>query len=492
MQQSKCMSLLRAVEEALRLTQGEEAKINENISQLQEILLSMRKQPRNDCKQDVPKAEAEECMPPEEKEEMELLERLLQKALRVRSGSGVPRGPGPAGDGAGNEVQNVQTTSDSSTGQALVKAASKPRAGRVNSGKLAAASKPSKEVTIQLRHRATILGRGGVLQCSAQNRTAVQGKLGPTHRPGTGRQSASAPARNERHYPQASLPGAQQKATQKGLCAEDSGTAKDTFQPPCEDPLPVMVGAGTGDRSTLMAGDGKPSVPSSVWRTYRTKHSRLWDKVLAEASKPMAEKTHFNERLHRTFPSKLPHGSPVDTGAEVDWLTQLCGDLTLRLQTELQAARAGRAPGSGVCWELEYESSLMHAGLEKMVLDLQGRLEQLKRDTETWDRWGCRDCCPIRRRGHWRDPAAPDLPHPLTYTSQAELNELEGLRFRVALLKQEMHLHQAMRETLTPCLIPDFTSDLGCPSTGMLRSLYSLLGEGGAQFPALVVDTEPD
>lgn len=50
---------------------------------------------------------------------------------------------------------------------------------------------------------------------------------------------------------------------------------------------------------------------------------------------------------------------------------------------------------------------------------------------------------------------------------------------------------QAMREALTPHLTSTWSAQEG-PGASVLRGVYSLLGEGGAQFPAVVVDTDPD
>ncbi|KAJ8346042.1 hypothetical protein SKAU_G00302350 [Synaphobranchus kaupii] len=487
------MSLLTAVDEALRFTQVQEAKINENINQLREILFSMKAQPREAPEEEVPATNNEEGVLPEEREEMELLDRVLQRALRVRCRSGAPRGPETAGGGAGDAVGSDRAKSDGSASGTASKSAFKASVDQTASRRTASASRASKEAGRESGHRAGP-GRGGVAQTSVRNRTAVSGRAVPSRRPGAGRQSAPAPAPGEPCHPQASSAGAHERATQRGPCAEETGTVWDIRQHPREDPTPVtcLVGTGEEDRSlSTTKGGGKPSVAPSVWRAHSTKHGRLWDKVLTAASKPVAEKARFTERLLDTFPCKLPDGSPADTRAEVERLTQLCRALTHCLQTEALAHRTGSRTGTGACWELEYESLLMQEGLEKVVRDLRGRVEKLKRDAEAWDRWGPSDCCPVQRRGRWGDPDAPDLPHTLRYASEAELKELEGLRLRVAQLQQEIHLHQAMREALTPCMTSAWSAR-GGPSAIVLRGLYSLLGEGGAQFPAVVLDTEPD
>lgn len=48
---------------------------------------------------------------------------------------------------------------------------------------------------------------------------------------------------------------------------------------------------------------------------------------------------------------------------------------------------------------------------------------------------------------------------------------------------------QALSDLLTPQLSSIIS---GCPSASALRDVYSLLGEGGLRFPAVVVDTDPD
>lgn len=52
-------------------------------------------------------------------------------------------------------------------------------------------------------------------------------------------------------------------------------------------------------------------------------------------------------------------------------------------------------------------------------------------------------------------------------------------------------MSQALLDTLSPQL-SSIVPGPGCPSVGVLRDMYSLLGEGGERFPAIVLDTEPD
>ncbi|CAB1350105.1 unnamed protein product [Coregonus sp. 'balchen'] len=166
------------------------------------------------------------------------------------------------------------------------------------------------------------------------------------------------------------------------------------------------------------------------------------------------------------FPREWPtSGSPADTGAQVDRLTQLCTDLSHCYQSERLLLLTGQ--------------TFRTTGTEP--------------EQEAWDRWrrpkgeGAGAFCPVRRRGEWGDlSGVTPLPPTLTYTSQAELQEVERLRLRVELLQQEVHLHQALSDTMVMLSTP------GPPNPAALRDIYSLLGEGGVMFPTLVLDTEPD
>lgn len=53
---------------------------------------------------------------------------------------------------------------------------------------------------------------------------------------------------------------------------------------------------------------------------------------------------------------------------------------------------------------------------------------------------GC--LCPTGATGVWGDGIIAPLPLTITYTTEAELRELEKLRMRVALLQQEIYLEQ--------------------------------------------------
>ncbi|XP_056117731.1 uncharacterized protein LOC130095099 [Rhinichthys klamathensis goyatoka] len=217
-----------------------------------------------------------------------------------------------------------------------------------------------------------------------------------------------------------------------------------------------------------------------VWRAQRTKQIRLWKKVLTQQSKPVPERTQFTERLRATFPSVWPSRCPAEITAELDVLSQRCLDLT----------HCFTHSDSGTSHEREYESLRMLEGLERMTADLLTCADQRKKDWERWDKSSSGALCPIRRRGEWGDPDRSCLPPILSYTSETELRELESQRLRVEQLQQAVRLQKAMSDNLVSFW--DAHSGVRRPSAVALRGLYSLLAEGGVQFPSLVSDSEGD
>ncbi|XP_051744198.1 tubulin epsilon and delta complex protein 2-like isoform X5 [Ctenopharyngodon idella] len=184
------------------------------------------------------------------------------------------------------------------------------------------------------------------------------------------------------------------------------------------------------------------------------------------------------------FPSEWPSRCPADIKTELDVLSQRCLDLTHCFHAEQSCATDS---DSGTSHEREYESLRMLEGLERMTAELLTSADQLKKDWERWDKRSSGAFCPIRRRGEWGDPISC-LPPILSYNSEAELRELESQRLRVEQLQQAVHLQKAMSDNLSSFW--DSNSGTERPSAVVLRGLYSLLAEGGVQFPSLVLDSE--
>ncbi|XP_070958662.1 tubulin epsilon and delta complex protein 2 isoform X2 [Oncorhynchus clarkii lewisi] len=499
------MSLLSLVDEAIKLCKVEETKINENILQYREILRSLR--PQQEDGKEIELTDDVEKDPDvqlEERREMELLNRLLEKALRVRAGTAPQKDPQNC---PGPKKEPVDTTQGK--GRALTPGGTKgDKSGiKTTSKPITMDKKESKKYSASHLYRGgrgrmghpvghSGQGRASMIRSSVQmqKRSVVSSKGFPPQSSGKEVKQAGPPgpvSHDQGKSPQASSGHHQVEVSHRSAAAT-------SFQPPNWDTVSVSHMEGMPKAHVISPPqNGAPTPLLTKWISLRTKQSRLWDKVLALQSKPVAERSHFTERVKATFSREWPtSGSPADTGAQVDRLTQLCTDLSHCYQSErLLTGQTFRTSGTepATCQKREYESLLMLEGLEKMVADLRKHAGQLRKEREAWDRWrrlkgeGAGAFCPVRSKGEWGDlSGVTPLPPTLTYTSQAELQELERLRLRVELLQQEVHLHQALSDTMVMPSAP------GLPNPAALRDIYSLLGEGGVMFPTLVLDTEPD
>ncbi|XP_044036199.1 tubulin epsilon and delta complex protein 2 isoform X3 [Siniperca chuatsi] len=418
------MSLLSMVEQAIKTCKAEQAKINASIQFYRDILQTLTPQPKtgseeSDCADD---AAADTDTSPGEKEDMELLERALEKALRVRTGTG------PSKKDCDRSKQSAYRKEPGTT---VVTSKEGMQASAASKGNQTTTRSTSKSASLDRKEHKKPAGI--VHQHAARKSQQGVSASGPLDQEESG--ACSLPRQNER--------------------ASDQ-TAK--------------------------------------WKSLRNKQNRLWDKVVALHRKPVPGRSHFMERLRATFPKDWPCGSPDQTRALVDRLTHQGHDLAQHYQTkELLARQTPEAAKQLGGKENKYDSCLTLERLQIAVAELHNFADQVKQEWEAWDRWrpegGC--LCPTGTNVVWGDGMIAPLPLTITYTTEAELRELEKLRMRVALLQQEIYLEQALLDTLSPQL-SSIVPGTGCPNISVLRDLYSLLGEGGERFPAIVLDSETD
>ncbi|XP_051569236.1 uncharacterized protein LOC127449751 isoform X2 [Myxocyprinus asiaticus] len=434
------MSLLHAVDDAVKMCKVEESRLTDTIRQCKEILHSMRtrKTDNSELETVADRSEKDDILP-EEKQEIELLEQVLKKALRIRSTSEAHKEM--------SSDSNLKTLPNKSINKALI-----------NDVKHEDKRKPVKTVS------SSEMCRNPNQQRRADGRDVTRGALWT--RPVLVRKGPSAhPVVKGKSVPKSapvkiSSTGSQQKISVKATNAKELSEDYSTsisYQQPCKE----MCALGKDIKSTTetLAFNEQwilsPLLP--VWRAQRAKQNRLWSKVITQQSKPVPERTRFTERLHTTFPSEWPSGFQADITTDLDALTQRCLDLIHCLHTELQTQETN-------------QSCLADSEPE-------------------WEKWNkCRPgaLCPIRRRGEWGNSCLPPI---LCYTTETELRELESRRLRVEQLQQAIHLQQAMSDYhASYWTSPDSGTER--PSAVALRSLYSLLAEGGVQFPSLVLDSE--
>ncbi|XP_067237379.1 tubulin epsilon and delta complex protein 2 isoform X2 [Chanodichthys erythropterus] len=388
---------LHAVEEAVKMCKAEESRLTENIRLCKEILSSMRTRVTEASELETASAvSTEDDIPPEEKQEIELLEQVLKKALKIRSSSEAHK------ELHSDSNQKIQKN------KALINYTVKEEDKR----KPVKSFPPSETCKKPNHYRRAA---GGYV-----SHRSVLVRKGPTGDKGRPTVPKSAPGK-------ICSTGSQQK-----MCVKATNAKQSSPSVSCQDGKFT-----TGNVLSNAQWISSPLLP--VWRAQRTKQIRLWKKVLSQQSKPVPEKAQFTERLQGTFPSDWPSRCPADITADLDVLSQRCLDLTHSFNAEQSCSTDS---DSGTSHEREYESLRMLEGLERMMAELLTCADQLKKDWERWDTRSSGAFCPIRRRGEWGDPISC-LPPILSYNSEAELRELESQRLRVEQLQQAVHLQKS-------------------------------------------------
>ncbi|XP_026997198.2 tubulin epsilon and delta complex protein 2 [Tachysurus fulvidraco] len=448
------------VGEAIRLCRDEELKLTQTIRQYKDILRSMKTHVKDSSEAET-STSVKHDVPLEERQEVELLEQALKKAFKIRSSSAVSaiyqektfsssiaRNAPAVNDSDKRNPQKSSLTFEVKgswqRGEQLKRIAARgDSAARQDVGKTVPLSQP------------TIKGKqSGIKPFLTQKTTRVNVQIKPCQMT----RSSLEPDRGVKN--------AGVSSTEERTSSDQQIKMQSVASSPKEQWVP------------------SPFLPS--WQTQRAKKNKLWNKVLTRHSKAVPERDHSKKRLISTFPTEWASVHKATMEAELDVLTQLGLDLTHCYNAELQSHQMGWSPEPST--EKEYESLLMLAGLEKMMGLVIKEAGRLKKDWERKMAWWHGALCPLRSRVEWHISGQPCLPPLLAYSSKVELEDLHSLRLQVAQLKLEIHMHQAMCDALL-YLISDSSSS-GHLSATALRGVYSLLGEGGAQFPSLVLDID--
>ncbi|XP_026182051.1 tubulin epsilon and delta complex protein 2 [Mastacembelus armatus] len=482
------MSLLSTVEQAIKLCKAEQTKINDSIQFYGEILQSLRPQPNKDSKETecADDAVTDTSTSPGEKEDMELLEQALEKALRVRTGSR-----------ASKEDTNRNKQSGPRT---------EPGATYVTSKDVMQSSAASKGSHTTIRSTSMTTQKLHKKHASSASST-LGSRPTVSYNPG---QSKATSNRNIIQNPPTSSAGVvhatELQAAKKLKQAGSVSGSRDHISTLnykrkslrsnvlSDNTVPISQTDESGAHS-LPQHNGILPEQIAKWKSLKRKQNRLWDKVIAAQRNPVPGKCHFMERMRAMFPKDWPCGSPDQTRALVNRLIHQVHDITQHCQTIEHMAKDPRAQVEAATEiggeEHKCDSNLTHERLQVSAAELKNCADQAKQEWEVWNRWrpegGC--LCPTGANGVWGDGVVAALPLTITYTTEAELRELEKLRMRVALLQQEIYLEQALLDTLFPQLL-SIVPGLHCPDPSVLRDMYSLLGEGGEHFPAIVLDSD--
>ncbi|KAM4892214.1 tubulin epsilon and delta complex protein 2 [Sylvia borin] len=240
--------------------------------------------------------------------------------------------------------------------------------------------------------------------------------------------------------------------------------------------------AGTG---TLQEKGCQLKLPLPYRKAY-SRNSRAWERCrqCQTSADAAAARTRFMEKIQMTFCSPKLTPSPAEIEEELRGLQ----DVPSRLRQCVEAESADPSTLQG-----EYESLLTLEGLQTTVSQCLQKLQWLRAALEsqlrlcpdcTGDVGSCSPAC-VPARGQTCDSADMLAVPLLYYSSLQELRDLFALKLQVSMLHQEIALQKVMMAELLPVLE---ARPLLEGSAGLLRAIHTQLCEGGRRFPVLVRD----
>ncbi|XP_040295214.1 tubulin epsilon and delta complex protein 2 isoform X1 [Bufo bufo] len=438
--------LLSLLNQALLRCKEEEKQLEEQLRQWRSLLDNCRDNDSCDLlNQDEVAIETQaEIQPsPEDLQEVELLNKALEKALKVRGTSKTtsPVNKSPSWDQA--------PSSSPMTKEKPVKALSK------------LAEKGTKPVTYQLNPPyKTVPDRRRVQR--AGQRTA-----------------SNRPTRSTLLEP----PAPKKISGDEGRQPE---TKTSTTQP-CSASVKLVSPPSAGilqsrKPSTLKEKGASLKLPVEYQQAY-VKNNRLWEKFYAIQDHLPASRPSFIQKLQTTFAPETPKLSLSEIEEE-----------TRRLQREVRSWQqnvdsAKNWQGSGPGRWQNYPSLLLLEALQEEMAKYQLELQNLQLVADEYKIWAENLSINSTCLESVGCPSTYSRPPPvLIYSHPRELRELTRSRLRVLELQQKIHLQKVFSEEL---LAQAESWSQSAPTSCLpLRAIYTQLCEGGHTFPVLVQDDD--
>ncbi|KAM3662285.1 tubulin epsilon and delta complex protein 2 [Ammospiza maritima maritima] len=456
---------------------------------------------------------------PKELEELELLNRALEKALKVRKSIletplEAQRARGQKWAGEAHAPKKAQEQ------QVPVPVEDVPECRKVRAGsqKPLLLKKPSAyQLRAPYRTDPDVkkLQRKVPARCVSQGpRTAgkisskgVTSKQGRSHRTATG---ASAREVSAAAQPQ-ETPGLSESAPndQQSFSGGDSAAVKnstvagkqllDAGNKSCgflgesskKEDTAGAWGRSTSPRAGTLQEKGRQLKLPLPYRKAYSRNCRAWERcrLCQTSADAAAARTRFVERIQTTlllfeFCSPKLTPSPAEIEEELRGLQ----DVPSRVRQCMEAEAADPPTLQG-----EYESLLTLEGLQSTVSQCLKKLQLLQEALESQlrlcpecpgDVGSCSPAC-VPARGQMCDSADMLAVPLLCYSSLQELRDLFALKLQVAMLHQEIALQKVMMAELLPVLEARPCLE---GSAGLFRAIHSQLCQGGRRFPVLVRD----
>ncbi|NXH58625.1 TEDC2 protein, partial [Rhabdornis inornatus] len=368
---------------------------------------------------------------PKELEELELLNRALEKALKVRK-----------------SILKTPLEAQGATRQKLP--------GPRTAGKISSKGMTSK----QGRSHRTATGA-----CAAAE---------PQETPGL---SESAPNEQQSFSGRDSAAGENSIAAGKQLL--DAGKKSCSFlgeSSEKEDTAGAWGRSTSPGTGTLQEKGCQLKLPLLYRKAY-SRNSRAWERcrLCQTSADAAAARTRFMERIQTTV--SFPSRHRVQLLCKIEEELRGLQDVSSHLRQYVEAESADHPTLQG-----EYESLLTLEGLQTTVSQCLQKLQLLQADC-TGDVGRCSPCVPARGQ---TCGSADMLAMPLLcYSSLRELRDLFALKLQVSMLHQEIALQKVMMAELLPVLERRRFLE---GSAGLFRAIHTQLCEGGRRFPVLVRD----
>ncbi|XP_067407554.1 tubulin epsilon and delta complex protein 2 isoform X2 [Emydura macquarii macquarii] len=494
--------LVSILSQALEDCAEQKKKLEDNLTLCRALLGDWKVQtPESPKPEGSPKGYQESQPSPKELEELELLNRALEKALRVRKSTL----RSTLGAAEGDVTEKKSATSAARTQQAPCSKESFPKTVKVTSvNKKAACSKKPSAYMLKAPYRtdpvkAPTSKSSRAPKVAREASTKQARKIAPA---ANACQEAFCAATEPSGLPK-SLLCKQQSSSSFGGSASDENSVAANPENDCPGSLaesPVTqsykagdlpMGSTTAQTFTLQEKGFLLKLPLPYRKAY-SRNSRLWEKchLCQSNSATVAARNHFLERMQETFCSCAPAFSP----AEIEEDLMVLRDAHSLLSQCMEAQTTGHPT-----WEREYECLLTLQGLQDTASQCLHKLQRLRAAAES--QMGLclsdcthsagtspADCAPLRGR-RCGDMGALATPL-LYYSSVQELMEMTSLKLQVAMLRQQIDIQKVLIAELLP-LVESRLPQEDSPSH-LYRAVYTQLCEGGERFPVLVNDELPD
>ncbi|XP_074775262.1 tubulin epsilon and delta complex protein 2 isoform X3 [Athene noctua] len=413
---------------------------------------------------------------PKELEELELLNRALEKALKVRKS--ISKYPLEAQEATGEKSAGEGPAPKNAEEQQIpVPVQDVPESTK---GPRTAGNSSSKGVSCkQGRSHRTAISDTEVCASAEPQKTSGLSK--------------SAPNEQQNFSIGDSAGGHNSVAAVKQLC--DAGKKHCGFlgeSSKQEDPaMEGVLGRGTSPQTVTVQGKRCQLKLPLPYRKAYSRNSRAWEKchLCQTSADAAAARNRFIERIQTTFCSPMPAFSPAEIEEELKVLQDVPSLLSQYVEAE---------PADHPTLQREYESLLTLEGLQTIVSQCLHKLQLLQAAVEsqvglcpdcTGDLGSCSPAC-VPPRGQMCDSAGVLAVPLLWYSSFQELSDLFALKLQVSMLHQEIALQKVMMAELLPVLEAGLHPEASAAQ--LYRAIYTQLCEGGKRFPVLVRDELAD